>query len=162
MSFQAAATSFKRADILPSEPIQQSGAYAVIFDEQGRVLTVRAENGRCYLPGGRIEQGETAREALAREIAEECGWSAVILSPLRQSSQEIMEGAVLLRTSHWRARLLAPLGTAPDCRPDWLPVEQANLSLHRDADRTALRAATRRQPPRPALARAEAQASTCN
>jgi 8-oxo-dGTP diphosphatase len=161
MSFQAAAHSFDRADLLPSAPVEQSGAYAVILDDRGRVLTVRAQNGRCYLPGGRIEPGETPRQALVREIAEECGWSAAILSPLRQSNQEIMDGAVLLRASHWRARLLAPLGTATECRPDWLPIEEAAASFHRDCDRAALRAAVRRQPG-PGIARPAAQPSACN
>jgi 8-oxo-dGTP diphosphatase len=162
MSFHAAATSSERAHTLPSAPIEQSGAYGVILDEHGQVLTVRGENGRCYLPGGRIEPGETPRQALAREIAEECGWSAAILSPLRQSTQEIMGGDILLRTSHWRARLLAPLGTIPDCRPEWVPVEEAASCFHREADRAALRAAIRRQPARPAIARPGSQAPACN
>jgi 8-oxo-dGTP diphosphatase len=161
MSFQAAAHSFDRADLLPSAPVEQSGAYAVILDDQGRVLTVRAENGRCYLPGGRVEAGETPRQALVREIGEECGWSAAILSPLRQSTQDIMGGAVLLRTSHWRARLLGPLGTPCEYRHDWLPVEEAAAAFHRDADRAALRAAVRRQPAGPAISRARAELATC-
>jgi 8-oxo-dGTP pyrophosphatase MutT (NUDIX family) len=158
MSIHAAAASFERADTFRSAPIEQSGAYAVILDDQGRVLTVRAENGRCYLPGGRIEPGETPRQALAREIAEECGWSAAILSPLRQSTQQIMGGDILLRASHWRARLLAPLGNTPECCPEWLATEEAAAAFHREADCAALRAAIRRQPPRPAAA----QASACN
>jgi 8-oxo-dGTP diphosphatase len=162
MSFQAAAASFDRADGSPSAPAEQSGAYAVILDEQGRVLTVRAANGRCYLPGGRVEPGETPRQALVREIGEECGWSAAILSPLRQSTQEIMSGQILLRTSHWRARLLAPLGTTPEYRPDWLPVEEAAASFHRDADRAALRAAVKRQPAGPVRPLADPQPSPCN
>jgi 8-oxo-dGTP diphosphatase len=161
MSFQAAATSFDRANAFSPAREEQSGAYAVILDDQGGVLTVRAQNGRCYLPGGRIEPGETPRQALVREIAEECGWSAAILSPLRQSTQDIMDGAVLLRASHWRARLLAPLGTPTECRPEWLPIEEAASSFHRDCDRAALRAAVRRQP-RPGVARGPAQPSACN
>jgi 8-oxo-dGTP pyrophosphatase MutT (NUDIX family) len=162
MSFSAAANSLERADTFPAAPVEQSGAYAVILDEQGRVLTVRAENGRCYLPGGRIEPGETPRQALAREIAEECGWSAAILSPLRQSTQEIMGGDILLRTSHWRARLLAPLATIPECRPDWLAPQEAAVSFHREADRAALRAAIRRQPPRTTLTRPSAEPAVRN
>jgi len=125
-------------------PIRQAGAYAVITDDQGRVLTIRTDNGRCYLPGGRIEPGETAREALAREIAEECGWSAVILSPVRQSTQPIMGGGVLLQASHWRARLVAPLGTEAEHQAVWMRADEAVAALHREADVAALRAATRR------------------
>jgi len=40
----------------------------------GRVLLCRAKGGSStYLPGGHIEFGETAAEALAREMKEECG-----------------------------------------------------------------------------------------
>ena len=54
----------------------QSGAYAVVADADDRVLILRAANGRFYLPGGRIEPGETPEQALAREILEECGCEA--------------------------------------------------------------------------------------
>ena len=52
-------------------PRSQSGAYAVVQDREGKLLTVVVESGRFYLPGGRLEPGETARRALVREIAEE-------------------------------------------------------------------------------------------
>jgi 8-oxo-dGTP diphosphatase len=126
--------------------VSQSGAYAVILDAQGRVLTVRGESGRCYLPGGRLESGETPRQALVRELGEECGWSAAVLSPLRQSTQRIMGGHVLLRASHWRARLVAELDTPAECEMDWMGVNQALSRLHREVDRAALRAATRHVP----------------
>jgi 8-oxo-dGTP diphosphatase len=127
-------------------PVSQSGAYAVIFDASGRVLTVRGESGRCYLPGGRLEPGETPRQALVRELGEECGWSAAILSPLRQSSQRIMGGAVLLRASHWRARLVAELDSPAECQCEWLDTDAALSRLHREVDRAALRAALRQVP----------------
>lgn len=40
----------------------------------GRLLLCRAKGGKSsYLPGGHIEFGETGREALVREMAEETG-----------------------------------------------------------------------------------------
>ncbi len=42
--------------------------------EHGRVLVCRnLDQGYAYLPGGHIDPGETADEALAREFMEECG-----------------------------------------------------------------------------------------
>lgn len=52
-------------------------AGAVVRDDAGRILVVRRRNppaaGRWSLPGGRIEPGETARQAAAREVREETG-----------------------------------------------------------------------------------------
>jgi hypothetical protein len=54
-----------------------------------------------------------------------------------------MDGAVLLRASHWRARLVAQLDSPAECEIEWLEVGQALSRLHREVDRAALRAATR-------------------
>ena len=52
-------------------------AGAVVRDARGRVLLVRRANepsrGLWSVPGGRIEPGESAREAAAREVREETG-----------------------------------------------------------------------------------------
>jgi acetyl-CoA carboxylase carboxyl transferase subunit beta len=53
------------------------GVGAVILDDEGRLLCVKRGRapamGRWSLPGGRIEAGETAAEAVAREVFEETG-----------------------------------------------------------------------------------------
>jgi 8-oxo-dGTP diphosphatase len=58
----------------PSVP--RVGVGAVVLDA-GRVLLVRRGKpplmGKWSLPGGLVELGETTREAVRREIAEECG-----------------------------------------------------------------------------------------
>lgn len=50
---------------------------ALIFNEEGRVLAVKCpehkHDGGWEFPGGKIEAGETAEHAVAREIAEELG-----------------------------------------------------------------------------------------
>lgn len=49
-------------------------AFAVIFDEQGRVLlSHRTDMDLWNLPGGGMELGETPWDAVVREVAEETG-----------------------------------------------------------------------------------------
>ena len=56
--------------------VARVGVGAVVLDG-GRVLLVRRGKpplaGKWSLPGGLVELGETTREAVRREIAEECG-----------------------------------------------------------------------------------------
>ena len=51
-----------------------------VFDQSGQrlLLTRRAENGRWCLPGGKMEPGESAAEACARELWEETGLRATV------------------------------------------------------------------------------------
>lgn len=46
-------------------------AYGFCFTPDGLVVVVQAEDGFWNLPGGQLEAGETARDALVREVAEE-------------------------------------------------------------------------------------------
>lgn len=65
----------RRAGFADETPPQEllSSARAVVL--RGReVLTIRAPDGHSVLPGGRIEDGETPEEAVAREVVEESGW----------------------------------------------------------------------------------------
>jgi 8-oxo-dGTP diphosphatase len=53
------------------------GVFAVIFDEEERILCVRLNYGakNWTTPGGRVEPGESPVEALKREVFEETGCS---------------------------------------------------------------------------------------
>lgn len=47
---------------------------AVVVDERGRLLLVRKRGTTAFMqPGGKIEPGESAVDALAREVREELG-----------------------------------------------------------------------------------------
>lgn len=58
----------------PDAPIPTVGA--VLFDGERVLLVQRAKEpnkGRWTIPGGAIELGETVRQAVEREVREECG-----------------------------------------------------------------------------------------
>lgn len=66
-----------------AEPVDVvPAASAVITDSDGRVLLVRRGNdpqrGRWSVPGGRVEAGESLRQAAAREALEETGLRVTI------------------------------------------------------------------------------------
>lgn len=57
-------------------PLFQVFAAAVIFDEQNRILLVKLTYQRFHpwgVPGGGVEYGETAEDAVVREVWEETG-----------------------------------------------------------------------------------------
>ncbi len=56
------------------EPTHRIGAFAVIFDDDGKVLVSRrVDSGWFNLPGGGVEPGESVPEGLMREVREETG-----------------------------------------------------------------------------------------
>lgn len=64
----------KPLDAESSSPIFRIGVFALIFDDNGRVLLGhRRDTDWWNLPGGGMELGETVDEALLREVREETG-----------------------------------------------------------------------------------------
>lgn len=56
------------------DPTHRVGAFAVIRDDQGRVLiSRRVDSGWYNLPGGGVEPHESVSEGLVREVREETG-----------------------------------------------------------------------------------------
>ncbi len=69
-----------RRDPISGKPTYTAGAFAIIRDEQGRVLWIhRRDNGSWGLPGGGIEFGETPAVAVVRETLEETGFTVEVL-----------------------------------------------------------------------------------
>lgn len=73
-------TKYPMAELIYGERIGKNtplrvGCSAIIFDEAGEriLLTQRTDNGRWCLPGGAMDSGEDASEAIIREVWEETG-----------------------------------------------------------------------------------------
>jgi len=56
------------------EYLPRPGVYAVILDDED-LLAVMCRDGRYYLPGGGLKEGEDPIQALHRGVAEETGWT---------------------------------------------------------------------------------------
>lgn len=71
---------------------------AVITDAEGRVLVVRKRGTRVFMqPGGKPEPGESAAEALARELHEEVG---LIVAPAALEPLGTFESAAANEPGH--------------------------------------------------------------
>ena len=87
---------------------------AVVHDARGRLLLIRRGHapsaGLWSVPGGRMEAGESAAEAVVREVAEETG---LRVRPDRVLGRVRIDGdGVVFTVADWACTL-----TAPDPRP---------------------------------------------
>ncbi|MEV6441755.1 NUDIX domain-containing protein [Amycolatopsis sp. NPDC051716] len=83
---------------LPGTTIRCVGG--VVFDPRGRLLLIRRLNnpgsGQWSLPGGRVEPGETDKEAVVRELSEETGLDVIpgtLVGAVRRGPYEIFDYA---------------------------------------------------------------------
>jgi len=135
--------------------VVRPSAYALIRDRRGRaggegggdsVALVRTPQG-VYLPGGGIEAGETAAEAIVREAVEECGlavrvredaWSAAVQFCYSIPEEEHFEK----RCVFFEAEVVGEPGgaTEPDHELVWEPLDSDFSTLAHESHAWALRA----------------------
>ena len=108
----------------------------------GRLLVERnVKHGYCFVPGGRVEYGESAAEALAREVYEELGEEAEVGRLLlvtdnffEQEGRRYQEAALyFLMTFAPGSKTLGRSGTFEGAEPgtvfQWLPVEDLEQTV---------------------------------
>jgi len=108
-----------------------------------RVCVVRrGQHGDCVLPRGKVEDGETVREAARRELKEEAGCD-VELDQLVHLTERFVEQRRKL-TMYWRLKLVAegqPTDAPETSKPEWLTVQAALDALTYADERDVLRRA---------------------
>lgn len=113
------------------DQVDRRGSVAIVV-RRGRLLVIRrsqaviAPGAYCF-PGGGIEEGETDKEALVRELVEELG---VDVRPVRQIWEDITPWRVHL--TWWFCHL------ADDARPVANPAEVASVHWYTPAEMSRL------------------------
>jgi len=102
------------------------GVRGVVTDDEGRVLLIQHTYVKgWYLPGGGIERGETAEEALARELVEEAGvrmtGRAALLSFHSNHVQFPGDHVLIYRVTDWEPCEATSRGEIHD--RGWFPPE---------------------------------------
>ncbi len=81
---------------MTATPVPAVGVSALVYDACGRVLLIRRGRppaaGKWHAPGGRLEPGESMREAALREVAEETGIGGIRLGPVVAVVERRIEG----------------------------------------------------------------------
>lgn len=80
-------------------------AAAVVCEGRLLVVSKRAAPDFFYLPGGKQEPGESAREAMARELGEELGVTPVDVTPLTEVRGTAALEGLPMRLTVFRATL---------------------------------------------------------
>jgi 8-oxo-dGTP diphosphatase len=130
--------------------VVRPSAYALIRDGEGRqarVALVRTPQG-VYLPGGGIEAGETAPEAIVREAVEECGLAVRIpegawLAAAVQFCYSVPEGEYFEKLCvFFEAEIVGAPGGATEADHElfWEPLDSAPSTLAHESHAWALRA----------------------
>jgi 8-oxo-dGTP diphosphatase len=82
-------------------PLPVIAVGAVVWNEKGEIVLIRRgkppRKGEWSIPGGRVEWGETLREAIIREVLEETGLRVEVVAPVEtlDSITRDENGAVL-------------------------------------------------------------------
>ena len=124
-------------------PVLRPSAYGIVRDGVGRVAIVRTPLG-LYLPGGGMEDGESALETVVRETREECGlesrvgdWLAraidIVYSPSDRCHFEKRSTFVDAHCSEHRGQ-----GIEPDHALEWMTPEDAIGQLAHPSHRWAV------------------------
>jgi 8-oxo-dGTP diphosphatase len=113
-------------------------ACAIIEDAEGRILLAKRPEGKCLggfweFPGGKIETGESASDALVRELVEELLIQTEVTQALDPVEHHYEEFSI--RLIPCRAKILSGIPT-PTEHSDlgWFPIQEIPIETLAPAD----------------------------
>ncbi len=109
--------------------VTRPSAYALVLDPDQRLAVVLADLGP-FLPGGGIDPGESAEDAVRRETREECARDVEPLRPLGAAIEYVgneREGGFAKISSFYEARWSGLPSEAGDAEYEcvWMTLEEA-------------------------------------
>jgi 8-oxo-dGTP diphosphatase len=125
-----------------SEPLHV--AVGVIQDSLGRVLVARRsaqqhQGGLWEFPGGKVEKGESVRDALHRELYEELGIEVNLAYPFTLIDHRYTDRHVLLDV--WRVKRFTGVPMARESQPlEWRNVSELDQDEFPAANRQIIQA----------------------
>ncbi|HAT59107.1 MAG TPA: 8-oxo-dGTP diphosphatase MutT [Gammaproteobacteria bacterium] len=125
-----------------SEPLHV--AVGVIQDSLGRVLVARRstqqhQGGLWEFPGGKVEKGESVRDALCRELYEELGIEVDVAYPFTLIDYRYTDRHVLLDV--WRVERFTGVPIARESQPlEWRNVSELDQDEFPAANRQIIQA----------------------
>lgn len=121
------------------------GAYIIVIKKlKKEIILVQAPNGAYFLPGGEIENGETKKETIDRELIEELGFTTTIDYYIGQTNeyffsrhrnQHYYHPGYFFVAKYWE-KIAEPLEKNNTLR--WVPVEQGIDLLKRGSHKWAV------------------------
>lgn len=120
--------------------LPRPGAYAIILNAQGELLTLETETG-VFLPGGGQDPGESLLETLVREGREELGVSMVPINYLLAADDcrysPLYQQHFQIQAHYFYAEIAsdAVFVTEPKMKAVWRPLSKAVRELTRSNDR---------------------------
>ena len=123
--------------------VDRPGAYAVIEDDAGLIAVIATGRG-WFLPGGGMDAGETAVDALQREVLEETGYEVSLIAEIGAAVDYVFAADknthFRLRSRFYHARLGPKVadGAEPDHRLVWLARDDAPSRLTRPSQAWAV------------------------